>query len=95
MIQEADMDGNIRLKPNTYNVCVCTDTRINFGFTVDLDAQNLSHINEYVIELQYNGDVPIYIPGSVKWLNEDTPSFTVGKKYLISIVGNLGVWGEF
>ena len=92
---EADMDGNIRLKPNTYNVCVCTDTRINFGFTVDLDAQNLSHINEYVIELQYNGDVPIYIPGSVKWLNGDTPSFISGKRYLISIVGNLGVWGEF
>ena len=95
MIQEADMDGNIMLKPNTYNVCVCTDTRIDFGFTVDLDAQNLSHIYEYVIELQYNGDVPIHLPDSVKWLNEDTPSFTVGKKYLISIVGNLGVWGEF
>lgn len=92
---EADTNGYIKLKPNTYNVCICTSTSIDLAFTDEHDARDLSHINEYVIELWYSTATSMYLPSSIKWLNGDTPSFTVGKKYLISIVDNLGVWGEF
>lgn len=93
---EADTNGYIKLKPNTYNVCECKGTSINFVFTDGRDAEEgLSHINEYVIELWYNITTSIYLPSRITWLNGDTPSFSEGKKYLISVVDNLGVWGEF
>lgn len=93
---EANEYGYIHLKPNTYNVCICTGTSIDFDFTDGRYAEEgLSHINEYVIELYYNITTSIYLPSGITWLNGDTPSFSEGKKYLISIVDNLGVWGEF
>lgn len=95
MFPEANANGYIDLKPNTYNVCVCTDQSISFRYTDERAIQNLSHINEYVIELQYNGNASVYFPSNLKWLNGDTPTLTSGKKYLISVVDNLGVWGEF
>ena len=73
---EADQYGQIYLKPNTYNVCICTGTSMNFEFIDGRYAEEgLSHINEYVIELQYNIATSIYLPYDIKWLNGDTPIF--------------------
>lgn len=93
---EADANGQTFLKPNTYNVCICEGTSIDFQFIDNRYAEEgLSHIHEYVIELYYNITTSIYFPYDIKWLNGDTPSFSEDKKYLISIVDHLGVWGEF
>lgn len=90
-------DSYISIYSNTYSKLAIPADRTSsyyiYTSTYNLD-ETLAH--EFVLELDCTqAVVTISLPSSIKWVNEDAPIFSVGKKYVISIIGDLGVWGEF
>lgn len=87
----------ISIYSNTYSkLSIPADRTKSYNistYTYNLD-ETLAH--EFILELDCTqAVVTISLPSSIKWVNEDAPVFSVGKKYVISIIGDLGVWGEF
>lgn len=79
-----------QLSPNKlYEFGSCT------SLTITLAAETSGILNEYMFEFTANGSATLSLPSSVKWLNDTVPTITSGKKYQVSIVNNLAVYGEF
>lgn len=79
-----------QLSPNVlYEFGACT------SLTLTLAAETSGILNEYMFEFTASGATTLSLPSSVKWLNDTAPTITSGKKYQVSIVNNLAVYGEF
>lgn len=82
------------LSPNVYH---------KWGSITSLNIQSLASgttgiLDEYMIEFEAANDfVSLALPNTIQWMGYDNPvySITSGKKYQISIVNGLGVYGEF
>lgn len=97
-VEILDASANyIDIYSNTYSKLAIPADRTKsysiYTYTYNVDE---TIANEFILELDCTqAVVTISLPSSIKWVNEDAPVFSVGKKYIISIVGGLGVWGEF
>ena len=97
-VEILDASANyIDIYSNTYSKLAIPADRTKsysiYTYTYNVDE---TIANEFILELDCTkAVVTISLPSSIKWVNEDAPVFSVGKKYVISIVGGLGVWGEF
>lgn len=78
----------LTIQPNTYYKWSGSTLNVTLGST---DA----NLCEFVIELSVTGTPSITFPSSVKWANGIAPTFVSGKKYIVSIVNNLGVYAAF
>lgn len=81
------------LSPNTYytfSPSSASTRTFTFGSAVS------GITNEYIIEIDMSSYAPsIALPSAVSWSNNIVPAYTVGKKYIISIVNNCAVFAEF
>lgn len=81
------------LEPNKFYKI--TGSEIN-SLNISFGTQIENVLNEYMFEFTA-GDVfaSLNMPEGVVWLGGETPTFTAGKTYQVSVVNNLAVIGEF
>lgn len=65
------------------------------SLAITLAAEVSGIYNEYMFEFTASGATTLSLPSSIKWLGDNAPVITSGKKYQVSIVNNLAVYGEF
>lgn len=84
------------LNPNTYSHLIVPSNRNNEYYFYFNTGANTEQIDEYVLELDCTNKVVTFsFASSIKWANDEAPTFNVGKKYLFSFINNLGMWAEF
>lgn len=82
------------LSPNVYH---------KWGSITSLTIQSLASgttgiLDEHMIEFEAANDFgSLTLPNTIQWMENDNPGYSItsGKKYQISIVNGLGVYGEF
>lgn len=84
---------SITLKPETYyTITPSSASTRTFSFA----SAPSGVIHEYIVEINCSSYAPsIAFPSGIKWVNGTAPALKKGKKYVISFVNNLGVFGEF
>lgn len=84
---------SISLKPETYYT-ITPSSASTRTFSFASAPSGVAH--EYIVEINCSSYAPsIAFPSGIKWVNGTAPALTKGKKYVISFVNSLGVFGEF
>lgn len=81
------------ISPNTYYKYIGQYGKDPMFILKD-STNNIS--NEYVIEMDFTEYAPsVGISNNIMWSDETAPEYKTGKKYIISIINNLAVFGEY
>lgn len=84
---------SISLKPETYYT-ITPSSASTRTFSFASAPSGVAH--EYIVEINCSSYAPsIAFPSGIKWINGTAPALIKGKKYVISFVNSLGVFGEF
>ena len=83
-------ESSMTLSPNIYYRNTNADLST---LTITLGSvSNSNIINEYFVEFTTSSSgTTISLPSTIKWANEETPTFEASTTYQISIVNDLGV----
>lgn len=88
------ISSSMTLSPNIYYRNTSTSLST---LTITLGSvSNNNIINEYFVEFTTSSSgTTVSLPSTIKWANEETPTFEASTTYQISIVNNLGVVQKF
>lgn len=86
--------SSMTLSPNIYYRNTSTSLST---LTITLGSvSNSNIINEYFVEFTTRSSgTTVSLPSTIKWANEETPTFEAGTTYQISIINNLGTIQKF
>ena len=68
---------------------------LSSAITITLNPAPSGYVSEHMIRFIMGDGGSITLPSGVLYLNNQTPSYTIGRTYEIDIMNNLAVVGEF
>lgn len=92
-----DLDPNVtsqQLNPNVYNKITIKSAT---GYTFNFNSGISNVTNEYVLEIKTptSGNIGSITLPAIKWSDESSPDIGLNKTYIISVINNCGVFGEY